>query len=340
MPSSTSSSERATAVAAAAALLLVGAAEAGIALRFGRALLPVEAVPFHQRGAVPTVEESIIEWQVLDAWRGIGAQDVVFAGDSSCLMGVQADAFEGLTGLRTRNLATMGWLGLQGQADVVRIALEHAPAPRLVVVQAAWLTLTFDQSDFDRTDALARFRSWIGREPPPAIAPPSRRHRDALLAGLRAGLHGGALEDDHLRRARGAYPSHEDMGRELRERQGSFTELRPVEIARVPAVREPMTDEALDGLAAVAEVAAAAGAELRFVLAPLPDASRTPEADALLAEARARMEQRLGPQVVVAGTWGRFYSEEQFATPTHLTAEGAARNTREIAQALGVLRTP
>jgi hypothetical protein len=59
--------------------------------------------------------------------------DVVFLGDSSCVVGIIAREFERQTGLTAYNLGSPGFIGIDGFLLVWRSYLEHHPKPRMVV---------------------------------------------------------------------------------------------------------------------------------------------------------------------------------------------------------------
>lgn len=59
--------------------------------------------------------------------------DVIFVGDSSCLMGVSPKVIEKETGLKVVNLATNGGAGIIGYETVIRKYLKSNPAPKLIV---------------------------------------------------------------------------------------------------------------------------------------------------------------------------------------------------------------
>ncbi len=60
--------------------------------------------------------------------------DVVFLGDSSCLHGINVQAFEEASGLRAFNVAGADWLGWKGYLLTLEQYIAHHPSPKAVVI--------------------------------------------------------------------------------------------------------------------------------------------------------------------------------------------------------------
>src|SRR5438105_1600765 len=116
------------------AVLLWGVAFFGLAQATGFGRLQVTPRPERfslGRSTVqrtPNPSESIIQWQSHAALTSRETEEVVFVGDSCCLMGVIPAIVENGTKLKTRNLGTNAYLGTAGHADLLQLYLDrHGP---------------------------------------------------------------------------------------------------------------------------------------------------------------------------------------------------------------------
>src|SRR5215470_15386989 len=94
------------------------------ALGLARVRPPSQRFNEAELNGVPTLAESIVQWQVSNLRDDLGPVDVVFFGDSSCLMGVMPRIVEDETGLRCWNFGTLGWLSTDGHADLLQLFVD------------------------------------------------------------------------------------------------------------------------------------------------------------------------------------------------------------------------
>ena len=112
----------------------------------------------------PSVEESIVQWQVYHLFDAVEPQDVVLIGDSSCLMGVMPDVITEETGLKAWNLGTVGTLSIAGHARILEQYLKKNGPPQVVVYHVTPTTLRFTQQDIDKLGYYSQFREWLFRD--------------------------------------------------------------------------------------------------------------------------------------------------------------------------------
>src|SRR5262249_10325294 len=80
---------------------------------------------------VPSLEESIIQWQAYHLLTSVDDQNVLFVGDSSCLMGVMPQVIAQKTGQKCWNLGTIGFMATDGHADMLDLYLAKNRPPQL-----------------------------------------------------------------------------------------------------------------------------------------------------------------------------------------------------------------
>ncbi len=292
---------------------------------------------------IPTLEESIIQWQVHHLLTAVPPQDVLFVGDSSCLMGVMPEVITQATGLNTWNLATVGSLSTQGQADILELYLKKHPTPRpkLVVCYLAPPTLARDRDETERQGVYNGFREWLyGADAglvaqlPLAQLPGYRLRRPLYEAAnqLPWNKHSTLL----VHQPRGQIPSDEEVRRTLLTRRGYFSEPRR---QRLPAIasdgnRLPLTADGLRGIVRMLETAQAHSIDLVFMLTPAPERYRNPQHDAAYRDLAAHFmtAARPYPRVTIQSPLLRYFDDASFGTAHHMTMSGAARNSAEIAR--------
>jgi len=81
----------------------------------------------------PSDYEAQIEYVMRYAFQSSEKNDVIFLGDSTCLVGLEPNKFEQLTGLKAYNLSSVGVIGMAGFNIVFRDYLQHHPKPRVLV---------------------------------------------------------------------------------------------------------------------------------------------------------------------------------------------------------------
>src|SRR5262245_37674516 len=144
-------------------MVLLSAGLSFLLLQGAVALLPAHKcpAPFDTRGLwdVAPLEYSIVHWQMRHLLES-SDQDVIFFGDSSCLMGVKPRVVQDATGLKTSNYGMLGYLGTKGHALLFRLFLERHTAPRLAVYYVCAYPLEASQKDIDDAGMLRALQEW------------------------------------------------------------------------------------------------------------------------------------------------------------------------------------
>src|SRR5262249_43943317 len=105
-----------------------------------------------------------IQWQVSHLLTNPETQDVVFFGDSSCLMGIVPGEVTRESGLRGWNFGTLGVLTTDGHADLLDLYLRGHSTPSLAVYHLSMYPLVLTNKEAERSGYWAPFRDWLARE--------------------------------------------------------------------------------------------------------------------------------------------------------------------------------
>ncbi len=299
----------------------------------------------------PTLEESIIQWQVHHLLTAVSPQEVLFVGDSSCLMSVIPEVITQGTGLRTWNLATVGSLSTLGQADILDLYLTKHPTtqPKLVVCYLAPPTLARDQEEIERQGVYNGLREWLhgadaglAANLPLAQLPGYRLRRPVYQAATQ--LLGTSQQAPLVNVRRGPFPSDEEVRRTLLATSGYFAETRRNQLPVIePATnRLQLTADSLRGIVQMFASTHARSIDLVFMMTPLPERYRKPQddvayrklADTLTAAARPYSNVKIHSPLL------RYFDDASFGTPHHLTKAGAERNSAELVEIIGAIVTP
>jgi hypothetical protein len=271
-------------------------------------------------------------------------QDLIFVGDSSCLMGIDVPALRrALPGRRIESLCTIGYVGPAGYARMIEAAAARG-APGLLV-------LVLHPAQFQRDP---RWEPWAAFGMPGAqdALPPGAM--DALdhvrLAWLSPVLY-TPLPGPYAR----YYGGEAALARTLVRRGGSLIDpaagLRAASAATPPAptakvaaagpvsyARNPAFEMAL---ATLRPVLAAFGPErVRLLIAPVPDTHHGPGAETARAAAARDIADRLGlPPTSILPTPATLPAAD-FSTPTHLHRRGARLFTDQLLPVLSSSAAP
>jgi hypothetical protein len=303
----------------ATSLLLTARGPAG---RFNRAGLD----------KAPTVTESVVEWQVRRLLDGGPPDDVAFFGDSSCLMGIVPGALSG-SGIEAWNYGTIGWLSIDGYADLLHLYAERRGRPRLAVCYMSMYPLTVTPDEIERMGFREAFLDWVhpGRwEGSLADLPGALPSREIHLffEPTAARLAGSAF----LREARGPYPSDEGLRALLVDNRGYLPALVTRNLEAGGEARLDPQGPWIPSLKRLFKTADEGGIPLLLLLHPFPESGRSRP------EARERDSWQRLVEVIAAPYRGvrvgsplvRYLPRRLFATEAHLTPEGARVNTEEL----------
>lgn len=293
----------------------------------------------------PTLEESIIQWQVHHLMTDVPPQDIVFVGDSSCLMGIMPDRITAATNLPAWNLGTVGSLSTQGQARILDLYLQRhaATKPKLIVCCFATPTLQRTSEQVEQLGVLNRFREWLdgadagaAARAPLAQLPGYRLRRPFYLAATE--FLNAEQPELILNTKRGQFPSDDSVRKSLLSNRGYLPEPRRQQLPpHEPFAISLLTPDSLAGIVRIFDLANANSVPLLFVMTPLPESYRGPASE----RAFERLEQQLRvaaipfPSVEIGSPLLRYLADQDFGTPNHLTEAAAPRNTDRLAELIG-----
>lgn len=291
----------------------------------------------------PTPEESIIQWQVHHLLTDVPPQDVVFVGDSSCLMGIVPQRIMEQTGLPAWNLGTVGSMSTHGHARILELYLQRnsSTKPKLIVSYFAPPTLLRTSEQVAQLGVFNRFQEWLhgtdaGQAAQAPLAQlPGYRLRRPLYAAAGQLLGDESRPTPVLNVKRGPFPSDDSIRETLLKNRGYLPEPRRRTKLQVRELQQaPMpTADSLVGIVHMFKLAQAYSVDLLFVMTPLPESYRTPEIEQTYRDLEERLRQaaRPYPKVQLSAPLLRYYSDEDFGTLDHLSEQAAPKNSDDIA---------
>jgi hypothetical protein len=309
-------------------------------LQVGAALLPATRTgPFDDLGVwqVPPLETSIVQWQTRQLAEPGPAQDVIFFGDSACLMGVRSRQVQEIAGLRVWNFGTLGWLGTEGHAEILAMYLEkHAP-PRLAVYYISTYPLTATKEDLEAAGYLRTLKDWRSgdRREGALFWLEDHKLRWHLQSMARHWFSTPAERDNHLSAPRGVYPSDLETRRLLIENRGFIPERCPQKVHGAGHAYLPkFSPDCVAGLRRMFELAEGHGVTLWVIMNPLPEAYHCADTDRRMQEWEHALRSlaRGHAHVHIKSPLHRYYPNECFGTIFHLLEPGVDRNSRELGQ--------
>lgn len=299
---------------------------------------------------VPSLAESIVQWQVSNLYDDIGPMDVVFFGDSSCLMGVMPRVVEEETGLRCWNFGTLGWLSTDGHADLLQLFVEKHGPPRLAVYYVTTWPLTATQKDIETCGYFKRLREWLAEDANETGAGwlerlPSSKMRLWLQTTISRRFVHDRDRERFLNSPRGGYPSDTIVHGLLKESHGFMAEVATNKteadwqehVRTLPDVPRPrLAADCLPGLRRIFTLADAHGFDLIVRMNPLPEAFRSADADASFLHLEEDLQSVAASyqRVHILSPLLRYYPNRLHSTVTHLSEVGARRNSAELADLL------
>lgn len=294
----------------------------------------------------PTPEESIIQWQVHHLLTDVPPQDVIFVGDSSCLMGIVPQRITERTGLPAWNLGTVGSLSTHGHARILELYLQRhsSTKPKLVVCYFAPPTLLRTSEQVAQTGVFDRFQAWLdgadagsaGRAPLAQL--PGYRLRRPVHAAA-GQLLGDSRPTPALNVKRGHFPSDDSIRQTLLNNRGYLPEPRKRTWLPVPDTHPaPMpTPDSLTGIIRMFELAREHSVDLLFVMTPLPESYRTAEYEQAFRHLEVQLSTaaRPYPNVTLSEPLLRYCQDGDFGTLHHLSENAAPKNSDQVASLIG-----
>jgi len=287
--------------------------------------VPVAAVDPAERlylRGVPTVGDSIVYWQLEHLHASSEPQDVLLLGDSSCLMGLRPKTIEQATGLSAWNLGTLAFAGVGGHQQVYDVFRTQRGPPRFVIYHMSIDLLRQDAPIIDLE--LSR-----GPQPVPPQTPPSRQLKHSL-----ARLRNAWLRDRFLDVKRGPYPSDVEIGAFLAQSKGGLDEPKRYPWDGAFSFGElHVSEDCRRGLEELLTQLGRDGCQTLLVLNPIPECLATPANLETLRVLEAEVQQIVAghPLAEVYAPFGRAYPNQLLGNLNHLTAEGAERESAEVA---------
>ncbi len=293
---------------------------------------------FYSAGVKPTLEESVIQWQVYHLLESIDEpQDLLLLGDSSCLMGLKPEVFIEENSLETWNLGTVAWISTQGHAKVLEMYLERFAPPRLLVYHVTADQLVMSMKKLESKRLFKRFSRWIEPDSSEFSFLPSLRYRLETPRIMRVlfGLISRNKEDALLNKRRGAFPSDNDVRKILLAQRGFIAENRPYTWPGAPmSWSGRFSKDCEPGLRHILDLSERYDFDVLFVLNPYPVIARTETTANSLEKIKVELSRILKPyrRASLYSPFIRYYPLDLMARLQHVSAEGAADNSRDISR--------
>ena len=282
---------------------------------------------------VPTLENSIVQWQLHHMLNLKSAIDVMFVGDSSCLMGIEPSIVSERTGLKCWNIGTLAWLGTQGHALVLEKYLRTHAAPKLVIYHIApWCLFTSD-SELAKIGYSSETQNWL-----------SDNRKTSRVSGIRRMR---LISDHWFRRilnrdftsvmeiSRPPYPSDEQVRKVLLTNCGFFPEARKYNFVSAEKAIEdlhPACSDSRVGLAKLHQLSRRYNFRLLVYVNPIPQDMNSPRIRTRYAEYESYIRETLKDDVVHKSPMLTVYPVDCCVNLSHLSPAGARRHSNEIAE--------
>lgn len=272
---------------------------------------------------IPNIEESIVQAKLDFIAQDNQQIDLLLLGDSSGLMGVDSKSLTQQTKLKTYNLCTIGWIGVEGHVILLQEFIAQHGAPSAVVYHFSPSAMSLTDTQLRRFGYISRLKQSLSLEEP-TFSLPSLKHRRAARR---------LLSPDYADFPRGQWPSHASTSRLLTARQGSLSEVRRDDWNLVPEISGTLSPCQQAALRQLIQIAEDHRFPLYFLANPLPEIART---ESNLA-AMGRLEDKFHELTVgkvsihVHQPFIRFYANHDCATLSHLHPDAIHKNTATIA---------
>lgn len=321
------------------ALVAVAGIETALALRGAAPSSPGDAL--YGSHAVPSMEESVVQWQVTHALASDAPVDIVVIGDSSCLMGIRSGVIEEVTGLSAVNLGTVATLYSDGHADLLEEFIAQRGAPKFVVYHTAAIYGVgfYSADDIADIGLLRQYRLWRGLRPEGSAyrVPSIRRYRKSAQEALHALWVPREQREDFLLADRGPYPSDVDMKKMVEELNGGMIEPEQWDWSQVSPEAEHKlhyNKDVFPGLRRLVELAETYDFQLVIAFNPMPEAYRDPRFEETFAAYLADFQRELPPgnRLAYLEPALRYFSNDLCGTVCHLNDDGATENSKHIGQ--------
>lgn len=293
----------------------------------------------------PTLVESIVDAKLnacLESDTSLGSYDQLVLGDSSGLMGVDPILLQEECGQTTYNLCTISLIGVEGHLAMLKRFARSRGIPKALIYHFAPHELRFSDKDLVAWKFRRQTFRWLADadgQLPAAMEfsdgeyiLPSQKFRSTaqLLLSPPVDLSG------RLDQPRQAWPSHNQVLRELTKRRGLLTEISTFQNTSPMELRLSLSKHHEQMLCDLFEYCDEHQVQVFVVSNPLPEIAKTAVTTKALQVIEAEMERLTRQFDNVTFLFGstRFYSDASFATLNHLHPSAIPRNTHEIAAAI------
>ena len=277
---------------------------------------PLTGLPYLQ----PTADDAILVAKQKLIPRAAGR--VALIGDSSCTMGLQPDLLEAETGLPTVNLGTISTMTMVGFADLTERVCELDPPPKFVVFVALPRSFEVSEKQAHEYQLVGRYLTAYHRSSPD-FTPPTREQWEWFVRKHRFNVFpnefGGSYQkyEQELLSQEGWYPERGQYKLKPGEERDHF---------------QP-TEFAVQGLTRIVTLCKTNQIPLLVWWSPAPADSITPSYGTGVT-AYSEQTQRTFPGLPFPRATVPRWDPSRFGTVTHVTPDGAAINTRELATAI------
>jgi len=291
---------------------------------------------------MPSMEESIVQWQTYFLHQNKETVDVVLLGDSSCLMGLDPAHIEEKTNLKVRGLGTVASFYTEGHALLLQNWIEQNGPPRLVVYHttAIYGPWGYKQKDIDRIGLVRKFKQFM-KIPHGGAAwyLPSYHLRFWFRRELAKTVISAKTANILLTTKRGPYPSDEEMKITLQKTKGRLYEperwdWQGEEGAYYRKNKIPMAlfPETYPGLQKIIALAQQHAFGILIMMNPFPEITDMEINHKAFAEFMAKYKKGIGDskQVMYYSMQPRFFPDELCGTICHLTPQGSIKNSEDL----------
>ncbi len=247
-------------------------------------------------GQVPDVGVTIIQAKVESILKeGNDSQvDLLIFGDSSGLMGVESAIIEKETRLKTYNLSTIGFLGIEGNLFLLEQYMNKHGGPALVLFHSAPETWSYSKEQFQQWGWLQLLKQSL-QNPDEKI---NRKYEKLPSQNFRHLAQTAVFPESFTKRfldsPRGKFQSHNDLLNSLTERKGSMDEvIDKLDMHKQSKFKGGISEAQLHAFRQLIKLSEQQGFQLCIVCNPIPELYRTPQREKFILE----MEQTIVSQI-------------------------------------------
>lgn len=293
---------------------------------------------FYNTNVTPGIAESVVQWQVAHAMQLNETQDILLLGGSACLGNLDAVLLTEMTGMKTWNLGTFGFIYTEGHADLLQFFIKHNGPPRFLVYHTSHEPLSTGRRDKEVKIWLGRLREWIAVPKAFNSLLPSLHYRQQLRNDI---LNFGEENVNYtgLDRPRGIFGSDQEIRRILWEKRGTGAGFRihgsetrknfPERIVWNPRFHP----DCIDGLQRIFALAQEHGFPVLIQYNPLPRRADNDMVRKAVEGMKESLEKAIEPYPFVSlyRPFLRFYPDDYCIDMRHLTEKGRHLQTEELA---------